>query len=383
MLPLTQTGGGGGGTPGGSNTQLQYNQSGFFAGIVGVTWDGSLFGITVPVRVSGAGAGSIFGGASLFNINQTTDSPWALTVQNAVAGTLGGLALYVTNAGDVLFTNANQATLELQVAGPVLISAKDGTAVKVNNSTCAVLGDGTHGGKLSLSGSSSGNATVVTPAVAGTPTLTTPTASGVLAVVAAASGQPAFTDISGVATAAQGGVASVLTSHVGRWCNIPIGFPPGTVSTNMAISLVANRVYAIQVVIPYTLKVGNISVATGATNPNAVADFGFYDMSGNLLVSAGGINCNSTSTVFNAAIGSPVTLTPGVYWFAWCGNFTSGGFNNWNVNSIFNSGLTNNLSPAWFVHAANAGTAGVLPSTLGVVTADNFSVAIPLAFVTP
>lgn len=35
-----QVSGGGGGTPGGSNTELQYNNSGSFGGISGTTWDG-------------------------------------------------------------------------------------------------------------------------------------------------------------------------------------------------------------------------------------------------------------------------------------------------------------------------------------------------------
>src|SRR5215813_6065327 len=53
LLFLTQAGsaqifsqGGGGGTPGGSNQQLQYNNSGAFGGIAGSTWDGTT--LTLP-----------------------------------------------------------------------------------------------------------------------------------------------------------------------------------------------------------------------------------------------------------------------------------------------------------------------------------------------
>jgi hypothetical protein len=177
--------------------------------------------------------------------------------------------------------------------------------------------------------------------------------------------------------------AQVTTTSLGRWSTVPIGLSPGTVGTNQAISAVANRVYAVQIVIPFVLKVTKISVAVGATNPNAVADFGFYDINGNLLTNTGGLNCNAASTVFTATIGSPVTLQPGVYYFAWCGNFTSGGFNSWTLASILNGALFQASSPAMMVHGSNAATSGVLPPTLGTLTADNFTAAVPFAIVTP
>lgn len=48
MTTVTITGGGGGGTPGGSTTQLQYNNAGTFDGITGATTDGTLVTLTSP-----------------------------------------------------------------------------------------------------------------------------------------------------------------------------------------------------------------------------------------------------------------------------------------------------------------------------------------------
>ena len=54
-----QSGGGGNGTPGGSNTQLQFNNAGNFGGIVGTTYDGANFtlGNISNVKLNGGNAG--------------------------------------------------------------------------------------------------------------------------------------------------------------------------------------------------------------------------------------------------------------------------------------------------------------------------------------
>jgi hypothetical protein len=52
---VAQTGGGGGGTPGGSNTQLQFNNAGAFGGISTVTYDGAnlSLGAVANVKITG------------------------------------------------------------------------------------------------------------------------------------------------------------------------------------------------------------------------------------------------------------------------------------------------------------------------------------------
>ena len=52
---VTQSGGGGNGTPGGSNTQIQFNDDGAFGGIPTVTWNGAniSLGNVSNVKISG------------------------------------------------------------------------------------------------------------------------------------------------------------------------------------------------------------------------------------------------------------------------------------------------------------------------------------------
>lgn len=47
--PVAGSGGGGGGTPGGSNTQVQYNNSGAFGGITGATTNGTTLTLVAPI----------------------------------------------------------------------------------------------------------------------------------------------------------------------------------------------------------------------------------------------------------------------------------------------------------------------------------------------
>jgi len=85
-----QTISGGSGTPGGSNTQIQFNDSGAFAGSSNLTWDGTkLVAAQVQVGdVSFAPSGSITAGS-----NAST-----LTLNSASSAGGTGASLYLTNA---------------------------------------------------------------------------------------------------------------------------------------------------------------------------------------------------------------------------------------------------------------------------------------------
>lgn len=81
---------GGGGLPGGSNTQVQYNNSGAFGGISGVTTDGNVLSITAP-------AGST--GLTLVGGTQTSSFPVLNATQrwNAIGTTFTAWKLNVTD----------------------------------------------------------------------------------------------------------------------------------------------------------------------------------------------------------------------------------------------------------------------------------------------
>ena len=93
--------GGGGGTPGGSTTQVQYNNAGAFGGISGVTTDGTR--ITHSTTLSVGGATPSTSGAGITFPATQSDSSSANTLDDYEEGTwtptLGGTATYGTQLG--------------------------------------------------------------------------------------------------------------------------------------------------------------------------------------------------------------------------------------------------------------------------------------------
>ena len=106
---------------------------------------------------------------------------------------------------------------------------------------------------------------------------------------------------------------------------------------------------------------------------------GIYDYLGTtLLMQTGAVSTFAFSTTVpkSVTLGSPVTLGVGDYIMAWTGDFlaTQPGFGceatNTSRNNLINDGV------AQMGTAANAGTAGVLPATLGTLTVGDISIPI-------
>ena len=104
---------------------------------------------------------------------------------------------------------------------------------------------------------------------------------------------------------------------------------------------------------------------------------GIYNIAGtSLLINAGTFDTSSASQKYRVnTFGSPVTLAPGVYWFAWGSNGVSGGsvlchdLEIWFQQMINGIDSTNpQTPPTRFATAANALSGGGLPATLGVLT---------------
>jgi len=94
--------GGGGGSPGGSNTQVQYNNSGAFGGISGFTTDGTRVTASTTIGVGGAtpstsGAGITFPATQSASTNANTLDDYE---EGTWTPTLGGTATYGTIIGN-------------------------------------------------------------------------------------------------------------------------------------------------------------------------------------------------------------------------------------------------------------------------------------------
>jgi len=145
---VTNPSGGGGGTPGGANGQIQYNNSGAFGGTTGLTTDA---------------------------VGNVTLAQGTITTSKPIMSHTG-----TWNAGGVVFTNwlsnitctaaaANSKALAYQIGGVdalnlIFTGANCATATQLN------VGKASAGGILGLLGSTSGTATITAPAVAGTTT---------------------------------------------------------------------------------------------------------------------------------------------------------------------------------------------------------------------
>lgn len=183
-----------------------------------------------------------------------------------------------------------------------------------------------------------------------------------------------------VVPAANGGVANLITSGQGFfWGYGLIDNSVGGTSTVIAPTG-NNNVLVWQFVIPFRITVRKITFSNGSTvTAAATATFGIYDISGNKLIDSGTFSTAVASQTVTNTLGTPVTLNPGVYWFAQsCSNTsnTSSG----NINDSAAGRTMRNASGVRQGTAANSASSGVLPSTLGTVTGTTNRVPVAVFF---
>jgi len=129
-----------------------------------------------------------------------------------------------------------------------------------------------------------------------------------------------------------------------------------------------NNVGVCQFVLPFSVQVGKITVKITTSVANAVADVGIYSIAGNRLLNTGGFSA-AVQVVLTTSI-VPIILQPGFYYYAW----TLSNFNaQLLATAVPASGIgeiMNNQTTKKYGIAANAASAGVLPQTLGTISAS-------------
>lgn len=375
---------------------------------VGMTGDGVIFNSSVtgsPITTSGTLtptlltqtanrflAGPTTGSAATptFRALVTADLPAGVGTVTSVAMTGDGVIFNSTVSGSPITASGTLIpallthTANTVFAGPTTGSAATPTF------RALVTADLPAGTGTVTSVAMTGDGVIFNATVSGSPVTTsgtlipallTHTANTVLAgPTSGGAAAPTFRALVATDIPATAAVATFSTTGLGYFTSMPAGWPYSS-ATNLATSASANRVYAVQIILPFVFTVSKISVQSGSTAGGVVCDFGVYNSGGTLLVNTGGINVNATSTVFSATP-TPVTLNPGVYWVAWTQNGTTVTFNGLQ-DSNFGSGLLAAQIPSVMVHGANSATAGVLPGTLGALTTDAASTNIPLIIFRP
>ena len=127
----------------------------------------------------------------------------------------------------------------------------------------------------------------------------------------------------------------------------------------------AVQVYLFQLDAEYTIS--KVSITSVGNNFSIHATFGIYSYAGNKLVDGGSFVELTGSGVQTNSI-TPVTLPPGVYWFAQSTDTSTSG--DWPAVVITNTTLPSMLSAntTRSATAGNAASGGVLPATLGTLT---------------
>jgi hypothetical protein len=166
-----------------------------------------------------------------------------------------------------------------------------------------------------------------------------------------------------IGTASTPAAATVDTAGEGYF--IGVGISHSVSATNVAVSS-ANQTRAFQFVLPFRAKVTNIiAEVLGAGAAGKKFGVGLYDKDKNLILKTVALDANS-ATVQSDTLATPVVLEPSIYWLAQTCDDAATTFRSITVASIFDLNNENTVRCG----TANASSAGVLPATLGTITAS-------------
>ena len=156
---VAQTGGGGNGSPGGSNTQIQYNDAGLFGGSTGFTFNKVSNAVAVPGNLSAVGAftaasANISGSVNASNITGTNIRSTATTVALGLdagqtgqqAGAVGvGVNSGFFNQGSNTVALGYNAGRDTQGANSIAIGEGAGNSFQGGNSIAIGVNAGSNG----------------------------------------------------------------------------------------------------------------------------------------------------------------------------------------------------------------------------------------------
>jgi hypothetical protein len=187
----------------------------------------------------------------------------------------------------------------------------------------------------------------------------------------------------GTTTINASGGATFATSGQGGffgagWLNpLPYYTNTGTI-TSTIISSTINQITVFYFMLLYNITISKVTVRCTLGEASAHANFGIYSTAGTKLLDSGAFDFSASNTTRTATI-TPVSFTPGVYFFAQSADNTSTTTPGLQPFSVATINMIN-LNAARIGQSANSTSGGVMPATLGTITADSVYPATALPF---
>jgi hypothetical protein len=175
-----------------------------------------------------------------------------------------------------------------------------------------------------------------------------------------------------------GGVARVETADIGYFFLPSGGFPGG--SAVALVAPVANDTHVRQFVLPFRITVRVIQVSVTTLAAGKFYGCGVYaDLTSAPLFETGAVDVTTTG-IKKVTLGAPYTLNPGTYIYAWTSDSTVVVLSSGSTSAAIENLLEDTVNQSG--KAANNGSAGVLPATLGDITPVATS-TYPVALIKP
>lgn len=155
----------------------------------------------------------------------------------------------------------------------------------------------------------------------------------------------------------------------------PVGFLPVNGVVNVQSNNIgANRIHVTRFYLPYKILVNTLFSVVTTSAAASTIQMGIYDNAGNRIIATTTQASTATGIVSGTVTGT--TLQPGFYWQAWVSNNAT----------VRCKGVNNDATPDWNIsiigQATNVVAAGVMPATLGTITALNGAITANPPWVT-